>query len=1103
MNIAKHFFKWLTGQSFNLYMGGGGSGGGGSTQSTNTSYQTSIPEYAKPYVETMLGATQKQLFQGTPTGEGGFDITGFQPYKAYGGTYDAQGNQTSYDPTKGIAGFQPMQQQAFSNAANMGVAPQLNQASNLAGSAGIAALNTQYDPSNFYANQVQAPDLQNYQMQGPGNVYAPRTNVAQLGAAPQADAAQFNGPGAIGYDAVQSQNQNTPMMGAAQTGYDPQLQTYQMQGPQNIRSQQFNQNSAQQYMNPYAQSVIANQQRDAQRQADIAGTQRGARAAQAGAFGGSRQAIENAEAARNLALQKGDIEATGMQNAYSQAQQQFNADQARQLTAQQSNQQAGLQTGTQNLSAALGVQQLGAQTGLQTSLANLSSEQQANVQNQAAQLQTQGMNSQQAMQAALANQQAGINTGQFNATNAYNTGLQNAQMRQQAGLSNQAMQGQYGLQQGQFRQGANTQNAQQALQASLANQQTGYNVGAQNLQSMLGTQQLGAGQNLQSQLANQQAGMTAQQATEASRQYGAGLGMQGLQTGLSAAGQLGQLGQNAYGQQMGITQLQGQYGAQQQAQQQQALNQAIQDYSNAQQYPLMQLGTMSNMLRGLPMQAQTTQQYAAAPNPITQAIGAAGAGASLYNAFKAKGGVIKEYAKGGILSYDVGGEIESDLSNMDESGLQRQLKESSSPSVKRMAQRILRERQLEKQPQRPSYAGGGIIAFAEGDKVEEPTASELLQQRVMQGKPTGDIVPQPLGIAQAAQAAPPPAPKPPLTSLQAAQADPDIPDVMKGQISDLQTRADRSIPDIMKEKQAAYEAAGVAQRDPEARANLMKERANAEDEAKRNRYLQAAAFFARWGSTPGSTLAAGLTAVRDRVPDIVEGEKEAKKIRMEINKSIASLDEATRLETIGKIDAAAAVKEKDAEKMQTLFFKLSDIEMQNKKEAAAQKKMETQEALKDKREEAKDTRYAKLHTDITQMKIDADKENNKILAGYRAADKAEANTDRLLSIYRSAQDAKGTAEQRIGNIMKTEEYQRALADSSTPIDANTSDASKRLQANAAQALKEFKDSFTTMRDTADKTVSIMEERLRAKKVDIPSTKKSGDRPSLDDPKLQK
>ena len=50
-------------------------------------------------------------------------------------------------------------------------------------------------------------------------------------------------------------------------------------------------------------------------------------------------------------------------------------------------------------------------------------------------------------------------------------------------------------------------------------------------------------------------------------------------------------------------------GQQQQAYQQQLINQQIQDYATAQQYPYMQLGFMSNMLRGLPMQATTTQTY--------------------------------------------------------------------------------------------------------------------------------------------------------------------------------------------------------------------------------------------------------------------------------------------------------------------------------------------------------------------------------------------------------------------------------------------------------------------------------------------------------------
>jgi hypothetical protein len=100
-----------------------------------------------------------------------------------------------------------------------------------------------------------------------------------------------------------------------------------------------------------------------------------AQAAQSGAFGGARDAIMRAERERNLGTQMGDIQAQGSQAAYQQAQQQFNAEQQARLAAQQANQQAGLTTGTQNLSALLNTQQLGSGQNLQAQLAN----QQANM----------------------------------------------------------------------------------------------------------------------------------------------------------------------------------------------------------------------------------------------------------------------------------------------------------------------------------------------------------------------------------------------------------------------------------------------------------------------------------------------------------------------------------------------------------------------------------------------------------------------------------------------------------------------------------------------------------------------------------------------------
>lgn len=96
-----------------------------------------------------------------------------------------------------------------------------------------------------------------------------------------------------------------------------------------LNNQTFGSAQADQYMSPYIQNVVDIQKREAQRQSGIQGTQQQAQAAQAGAFGGSRDAIMRAERERNLGTQMGDIQAQGNQLAYTNAQQQFNADQNR------------------------------------------------------------------------------------------------------------------------------------------------------------------------------------------------------------------------------------------------------------------------------------------------------------------------------------------------------------------------------------------------------------------------------------------------------------------------------------------------------------------------------------------------------------------------------------------------------------------------------------------------------------------------------------------------------------------------------------------------------------------------------------------------------
>jgi len=111
-----------------------------------------------------------------------------------------------------------------------------------------------------------------------------------------------------------------------------------------VRTGQFNQpGAAESYMSPYMQNVVDIGKREAARQDAIAGGQRAAQAVGAGAFGGSRQAIMEAEANRNLMQQMGDIQAKGSQAAYEQAAQQFQSDQARMLQAAMANQAKNLE----------------------------------------------------------------------------------------------------------------------------------------------------------------------------------------------------------------------------------------------------------------------------------------------------------------------------------------------------------------------------------------------------------------------------------------------------------------------------------------------------------------------------------------------------------------------------------------------------------------------------------------------------------------------------------------------------------------------------------------------------------------------------------------
>jgi hypothetical protein len=187
--------------------------------------------------------------------------------------------------------------------------------------------------------------------------------------------------------------------------------------------------------------------------------------------------------------------------------------------------------------------------------------------------------------------------------------LANLNAAQQAAVQNQAAQLQtQGL------------NAEQAMRAALANQQAGLTVGQQNLAAALGVQQLGAGQSLEAQRANQSAALQAAQ-----QRLGAGQALAGLsQT-------MGGLGTQQLAGQLDILKTQGAFGDLERAIEQQKIDAQRRDLMEKAEYGLTQVGNLSNILRGIPLNSSTQQTTTPPPSFASQLTGMGLTGIGLYN----------------------------------------------------------------------------------------------------------------------------------------------------------------------------------------------------------------------------------------------------------------------------------------------------------------------------------------------------------------------------------------------------------------------------------------------------------------------------------------
>jgi len=291
----------------------------------------------------------------------------------------------------------------------------------------------------------------------------------------------------------------------------------------------FDPSSIGEFMDPFTQQVIDAEQEEIARLGDKQRQQAKAKAIQSGAFGGSRQGIEQAEIGRNVLEQQArtgaQLRSKGYEQAAQQAQQAFEQSKGRQQQAAQ-------------LTGSLG--QAGAGTSLQAAQS-------------AAQL---GLSAEEMAQSgAFQGGQLGV-TGKMNeaqlAERAANLGISTDQLRGQFAQQGQAatMAGRQMGQQGGFQRGQ--MGVQGSLsQADLASQAAQMGISTQQLMSQLGQQAFQTAQ------AQGQAGMQAGQNIGALAGQRGQLGIQGAQAQIGAAGQQADIGQGmgsqyGQGQQMGL-----------------------------------------------------------------------------------------------------------------------------------------------------------------------------------------------------------------------------------------------------------------------------------------------------------------------------------------------------------------------------------------------------------------------------------------------------------------------------------------------------------------------------------------------------------------------
>lgn len=646
-----------------------GKGSSKQVATDSTTRQTNLPEYADPYFRRLLQGAEDstQPYQddlSNPIYDDAGNITGFgqtSTYMPYQGERMASSDMYgdimgSRAMTRGIAqsGITGMPQAQAAAQAAMDI-----QSEALGGLRGLA----NYDTGQFTAQSVdpysgfQAADFS-------------MADTSDFADEFQAfDPNQYSGFQQAQFQAVDP----TSMMDEYQmANFSPsgEFEQYDFRDPMEFSkfgvrddftysgfgfdpTRQFGTDEAARYMSPYMQAVVEDQKSQAIQDFERQAASRDAAAVQAGAFGGSRQAVQEALAEESLQDRLGSIGATGAQAAFQEAQQQFERDRAAQ------ERQLGMEVGEfGRVQAGLASEQ-GRVDALRLQEQSQREFRQADEYARSGNMEAaEAARVQAANTAELARTQAGIagEMGRVQAGRVGENARMDAMLQQEAARTQAARAAEMArVQAAEAAENARMDSIMQGEAGRVQSGRVGELGRAQGLTAselarvqgadaaeMARIQQSEAAELARTQGIDVSEAARIQAAREASRQFGAGQGLAAYQAVGSGASNLAGLGAGmaGLGERQRAADIQGAQlletiGRDIRAEDQGRLDLAYEDFLRQRDYPMQQYERMAGILRGVPVTPDVEQQRFASYNPIQQALGAGISGLGLYKGLTA------------------------------------------------------------------------------------------------------------------------------------------------------------------------------------------------------------------------------------------------------------------------------------------------------------------------------------------------------------------------------------------------------------------------------------------------------------------------------------